>query len=83
MYWLPRKRLDSSSSYSMSAVTADIESAFATIVERGAGALFVGTGAFYELPSERIVALAARHTIPASLSPARVCRGRRPNELWD
>ena len=44
----------------------EIESAFATFVQRGAGALFVGTGAFTYSHRERIVALAARHALPAS-----------------
>jgi putative ABC transport system substrate-binding protein len=43
----------------------DIETAFATVVQRGAGALFVGTGAFLNSHRERIVALAARHAVPA------------------
>jgi putative ABC transport system substrate-binding protein len=44
----------------------DIETAFATFVHRGAGALLVGTGAFTNSNRERIVALAARHRLPAS-----------------
>ena len=52
----------------------DIEAAFATFVQRGAGALLVGAGAFLNSHRERIVALAARHALPAIYSPA---RGRR------
>jgi putative ABC transport system substrate-binding protein len=43
----------------------DIETAFATFVERGAGALFAGNGAFLFSNREQIVALAARHALPA------------------
>jgi putative tryptophan/tyrosine transport system substrate-binding protein len=44
----------------------DIETAFATFVQRGAGAIFVGGGAFMFSNREPIVALAARHALPAS-----------------
>ena len=44
----------------------DIETAFAAIVQRGAGALLVGTGPFMFSHRERLVALAARHALPAS-----------------
>jgi ABC-type uncharacterized transport system substrate-binding protein len=44
----------------------DIEAAFVTLVARGAGALVVGSGTFLFNNRERIVALAARHAIPAS-----------------
>jgi putative ABC transport system substrate-binding protein len=46
----------------------DIEIAFATFVQRGAGALLVGTGAFMFSNRERLVALAARHALPAIYS---------------
>jgi putative ABC transport system substrate-binding protein len=43
----------------------EIESAFTTLMQRGAGALLVGVGAFLAAQRKRIVALAARHRIPA------------------
>jgi putative ABC transport system substrate-binding protein len=46
----------------------DIETAFATLVQRGAGALLVGAGAFFTSHLERIVALAARYAVPAIYS---------------
>jgi len=46
----------------------EIDAAFATIVQAGAGALFVGTGPFYVSRRRQIVALAARHALPSSFS---------------
>jgi ABC-type uncharacterized transport system substrate-binding protein len=46
----------------------EIETAFAKFVEREAGALLVGTGAFTYTHRGAIVALAARHAIPAMYS---------------
>ena len=43
----------------------DIEAAFATFVQRGAGGLIVGTGPFLTSHREQIVGLAARHGVPA------------------
>jgi putative tryptophan/tyrosine transport system substrate-binding protein len=43
----------------------EIENAFTTLVQRGAGALQVGIGGFMVSQRERIVVLAARHKIPA------------------
>jgi putative ABC transport system substrate-binding protein len=43
----------------------EIETAFTTLVQRGAGALHVGTGAFMNSQREQIVALAARYRTPA------------------
>jgi ABC-type uncharacterized transport system substrate-binding protein len=43
----------------------EIEAAFTTLVQRGAGALHAGLGAFMSSRRERVVALAARHKIPA------------------
>ena len=46
----------------------DIETAFATFVQRGASALLVGTGGFLNSNRERIAAVANRHALPASYS---------------
>jgi ABC-type uncharacterized transport system substrate-binding protein len=43
----------------------EIETAFTTLVQRGADAVHAGIGAFMMSQRERIVALAARHSIPA------------------
>jgi putative tryptophan/tyrosine transport system substrate-binding protein len=43
----------------------EIETAFTTLVQRGAGALLAGFGGFLLSQRERIAALAARHRIPA------------------
>jgi putative ABC transport system substrate-binding protein len=42
----------------------DVEKAFATLVQRGAGALLVGSGGFLNANRDRVTALAARHAIP-------------------
>jgi putative tryptophan/tyrosine transport system substrate-binding protein len=42
----------------------DLEAAFATFVQRGAGALLVGSGPFLTSNRERVAALAARHALP-------------------
>jgi putative tryptophan/tyrosine transport system substrate-binding protein len=44
---------------------SDIDAAFATLVERGAGALLVGPHVLFERNSRRIIDLAARHKISA------------------
>ncbi len=43
----------------------EIETAFATFLQRGARALLTGSGAFFTSNRERVVALAARHGVPA------------------
>ena len=43
----------------------EIEPAFATLVQRRAGALLVGSGSFTNSNRERLVALATRHKLPA------------------
>jgi putative ABC transport system substrate-binding protein len=45
---------------------SEIDAALATIVQAGAGALFVGSGAFYNSRRRQLVALAGRHALPAS-----------------
>ena len=47
---------------------SEIDAAFATIVQAGAGALFVGSGAFYYSHRRRLAALAVRHALSASFS---------------
>ena len=49
----------------------DFEAAFATIVQRQAGALIVGVVPLFTYNSNRIVALAERHKIP-TIYPFRV-----------
>jgi putative ABC transport system substrate-binding protein len=44
----------------------DIETAFATFVQRGAGALLIGSGVFMNTHRKSIVALAARYALPTS-----------------
>jgi putative ABC transport system substrate-binding protein len=44
----------------------EIDAAVATAVQNGAGALFVGSGAFLNTHRQRLVALAERHKLPAS-----------------
>jgi ABC-type uncharacterized transport system substrate-binding protein len=46
----------------------DIDKAFATLVERRADALFVATDTFFDTRIDQIVALAARHGLPAMYS---------------
>jgi putative ABC transport system substrate-binding protein len=46
----------------------DIESAFATFVQPGAGALLIGTGPFMNSHRERLAALAAHSRLPAIFS---------------
>jgi putative ABC transport system substrate-binding protein len=43
----------------------EIESAYATVVERRAGGLIVAADPFFNARREQVVTLSARHTIPA------------------
>jgi putative tryptophan/tyrosine transport system substrate-binding protein len=43
----------------------EIDAAFSTLVQRGAGALFVSADALFTNQRDQVVALAARHRVPA------------------
>jgi putative tryptophan/tyrosine transport system substrate-binding protein len=45
--------------------TSEIEAAFLTLVERHAGALLIGGDIFFVSRADQLVALAARHAVPA------------------
>jgi putative tryptophan/tyrosine transport system substrate-binding protein len=44
---------------------SELDVAFATVIERKAGAIIYGANTWFQVVAERLVALAARHTIPA------------------
>ena len=44
----------------------EIRAAFSTLAKSGAGALFVGTGSFFNSHRSQLIGLAALHAIPAS-----------------
>ena len=58
----------------------EMEAAFATFVQRGA-VRCSSVRPVHELHRERVVALAARHALPAIYHLPRARRGRRPDEL--
>lgn len=43
-----------------------IEAAFATLVQRGAGAVYAGVGAFFNSHTDQVISLAARYALPTS-----------------
>jgi putative ABC transport system substrate-binding protein len=45
---------------------SEVDAAFATMVQAGVGALFIGNGPFYNSRRRQLAALAARHALPAS-----------------
>ena len=54
----------------MPAAQSDIDAAFATLRAAAVGALLVGAGPFFNASREQIVALAARHALPAIYTTA-------------
>src|SRR5262249_14036188 len=44
---------------------ADIDAAFASLAQHQAGALLVGADPFFNVRRDRLIALAARHAVPA------------------
>ena len=46
----------------------DIEAAFATFAQRGAGALFISSSPIFNSRRERVAALAIQHALPAAYS---------------
>jgi putative tryptophan/tyrosine transport system substrate-binding protein len=58
----------------------EIETAFRTLAQEGAGALLVSGDPFFDSQRDRLIVLAAHHAVPA-ISMARVCHDRRTDEL--
>ena len=61
---------------------SEIDAAFATLVQLHAGALVVRLRSVLHSRREQLVALAARHAVPAIYRVARVRCCRRPDQLW-
>ena len=61
---------------------SEIDAAFASLVQLHAGALVVGADPFFNSRREQIVALAARHAVPAIYAWREYADGRRPDQLW-
>jgi putative ABC transport system substrate-binding protein len=63
------------------ATEGEINTAFDTITQQRISALVVGSDPFFTEHGKQIVALAARHAVPAILSIPRICPGWRAREL--
>ena len=50
------------------ATAQDLDAAFTTVVQSGAGALQVGSGAFFTSQRQRLILLSTRHAVPSSYS---------------
>ena len=59
----------------------DFDTVFATLVRLRAGALVIGTDAFFDSRREQLAALAVRYAVPTIYANSRVRRGRRADEL--
>ena len=64
------------------AAETDLAAAFAMLVEKGIGALFVGPNANFRIWRARLLALVAQHRLRLQLLERRLRPRRRPDELW-
>jgi putative tryptophan/tyrosine transport system substrate-binding protein len=62
---------------------SEIDAAFTTLAREHAQALMVANDGFFTIRRAQIVALAARHAVPADLSMARIRGRRRSDQLRD